>query len=200
MRRFFRYIIGTIFVAAFIILACNIYINRYSARYLYENSDDLPTNEYGLVLGTNKYLATGGVNEFFKGRVKTSACLYHEGKIRKIIVSGYRESKYYNEPKQIKDGLLSLGVPETQIMLDSAGDRTIISVKNLLGDHLHENITIISQKAHNQRAVFIARKAGIHAIGYNIPVTISGKVYYPYIREIFAKVLAFWEMLWWRPK
>lgn len=199
MRKFFRYALIIVSFPLAGILFCNIYINLYSGRYLYENSNDLPASKYGLVLGTSKYLVSGGVNEFFTGRVKSSANLYHMGKIQKIIVSGYRESRYYNEPEKMKEDLLALGVPKSQIVLDSAGDRTILSVQNLSGVQLDENIIIISQKAHNQRAVFIARKAGIKAIGYNVPVNISGKIYLPYIREIFAKVLAFWEMLWWHP-
>ncbi len=193
MRKLLRYFGLFCLAIALFIFFCNLYINGKSARYLYDDVDKLPENEYGLVLGTSKYLVAGGVNDFFAGRTQAAANLYRAGKVQKLIVSGFVDSPYYDEPAQIQKELLRLGVPDSVILADTAGYRTINSVLNQLNQPWGERFTIITQKFHNQRAVFLARQAGIDAIGFNVPDQQSGKVLKPYVREFFAKVLAFGE-------
>lgn len=195
MLKFLKYAGIILLLAAITVLFCNVYINRSAAAFLFDDKEKLPENEYGLVLGTSKYLVAGGINDFFSGRTQTAAALFHAKKIKKLIVSGYVDHPYYNEPAQIQKELLKLGVPDTVILLDTAGYRTFSSVQNLLQQPWHGQVTIISQKFHNQRAVFLARKAGIDAVGFNVPDKHSGRVIKPYLREVLAKVLAFWEAL-----
>jgi SanA protein len=190
-----RYIVFSLLVILLVTILTNIYINQTSNRFLYENLESLPNNEYGLVLGTNKFLLRGGVNKYFEGRTKTTALLYRTKKIKKIIVSGYAENRYYNEPAQIKKELLNFGVPDTVIFLDTVGDRTLLSIKHLIKISTKDTITIISQKFHNQRAVFLANKAGINAIGFNVPDVYSKRDLRTHFREFFAKTLAFWEVM-----
>ncbi len=55
----------------------------------------------------------------------------------------------------------------SRIFLDYAGFRTLDSVvraKEIFGQ---VNITVISQKFHNERAIYLAEKNGISAIGFN---------------------------------
>ncbi|MBC7862403.1 MAG: YdcF family protein, partial [Bacteroidia bacterium] len=80
-------------------------------------------------------------------------------------------------------------VPANCITLDYAGFRTLDSVvrcKKIFGQ---SKFTIISQKFHNERAVFIANKTeGIEAVAYNakdVPFKFHPKTF---IREYFARV------------
>lgn len=63
--------------------------------------------------------------------------------------------------------LLERGVPESAITLDYAGFRTLDSVVRSKAVFGQQKITIISQKFHNQRALFIANRRGVTAVGYN---------------------------------
>lgn len=194
MRKLRKYIFFALLVLILITAFCNLYINISANRHLYNNLNSLPVNEYGLVLGTNKYLSKGGINKYFVARILAVSDLYKASKINKVLVSGYKESVYYNEPLQIKKMLLKLGIPDSVIILDTAGFRTIQSVKNLNKMIANKNITIISQKFHNQRAVYLAIKSGRKAIGYNVSDARSFDDIITYIREIFAKTLAFFEV------
>jgi SanA protein len=178
-----------------IIVSSNIFVNMYANRFLYDALKKLPINEYGLVLGTNKYLPQGGINQFFEGRVKGVQQLYVAGKIKKIIVSGYRESVKYDEPAQIKNMLLKYGVPDSVIILDTVGHRTIQSIQNLSKISGLQRVTIISQRFHNQRAVYLACHKGYTAVGYNVADVHSSRNARTYMREIFAKTLAFFEIV-----
>ena len=88
-------------------------------------------------------------------------------KIKYIIVSGDNSTKEYNEPFNMQKDLIEKGVNSEDIFLDYAGFRTLDSVirsKEIFGQ---KNITIISQKFHNERAIFIAKSKDIQAVGFN---------------------------------
>ena len=88
----------------------------------------------------------------------------------------------------MKNELVLRGVPESKIYLDYAGFRTFDSVVRCNKIFGQEKFTVISQKFHNQRAVFIARQKGLAAIGFNatdLSLEIGAKTR---LREIFARV------------
>lgn len=134
---------------------------------LYSDVRTVPYNKVGLLLGTNKYLAGGGVNQYYRYRIKAAAQLLKAGKVKYIIASGNNESPNYNEPKQMKEDLMKEGVPASRIFLDNAGFRTFDSMVRLRAIFGQDSVTVISQKFHNERALYIASREGIYAIGFN---------------------------------
>ena len=95
----------------------------------------------------------------------------------------------------MKNALLNGGVPDSVIYLDYAGFRTFDSVirsKEIFGQ---TKITVISQKFHNERAVFIARNNGIEAYGYNAKDLSGRYAKGTNRREFFAKAKVFLDML-----
>ena len=67
----------------------------------------------------------------------------------------------------MRKALIKRGIPQSAIVLDYAGFRTLDSVvrsKEVFGQN---KITIISQGFHNSRAIYIASHYDIEAIGYN---------------------------------
>src|SRR5690554_5733441 len=85
------------------------------------------------------------------------------------------------------------GIPEEVIFLDYAGFRTLDSVvraKEIFGQ---VEITIISQQFHNERAIYIAQKHGMKAVGFNA----DSKGAYGLrmqVREYFARTKAFLDI------
>ena len=158
----------TLFVLAigFTVVA-NVLVNNYSSGRCYDNAEAIPYNRVGLLLGTSPKTKQGTVNLYFKYRMEAAAELYHSGKIDKILISGDNRHKNYNEPAAMRNALLELGVPDSAIVLDYAGFRTydsMVRAKKVFGQ---DSVTIISQQWHNERALYIAHRVGIDAIGYN---------------------------------
>ncbi|MBA2581793.1 MAG: YdcF family protein [Bacteroidetes bacterium] len=168
----------------------NLWIIQTASGKNYFSLSKTPVNEVGLLLGTSKYNSSGQNNIFFYNRIDAAAALYHAGKIKHIIVSGDNRELNYNEPRDMRRALEKKGIPESAITLDFAGFRTLDSVirsRKIFGQN---KITIISQKFHVQRALFIADYYGIDAIGFcaQDPPNTS---YYPiFAREIFARFKA----------
>jgi SanA protein len=168
----------------------NVYMTSYVKNYLYDDISSLPYNKTGVVLGTSKYRRGGDLNPYYSYRINAAAKLYKSGKVSFILASGDNMSKFYNEPKQMRQDLISQGVPKNIIYLDYAGFRTLDSVvrSNRIFDQT--SITIITQKFHNQRAVFIARHFGINAVGFNAEDITDSSGFKTRFREFFAKVKA----------
>lgn len=156
---------------------------NFKTRYqVYDSVNAIPKNKVGLLLGTGKYAASGNINLFYKYRIDAVVKLYKAGKIEYILVSGDNSRKDYDEPTDFKKDLIAKGIPEDRIFLDYAGFRTLDSVvraKEIFGQ---TSITIISQKFHNQRAIYIAKQFGIDAVGFN-----AKDVYNSHFREYLAR-------------
>jgi SanA protein len=179
--------------AAFFIAAVaftNLWIVNISKGKNFRYVAEVPENQVGLILGTSKYNRSGQSNEFFHNRIEAAVSLYNAGKIRHIIVSGDNRMMNYNEPRDMRRALVKKGVPENAITLDFAGFRTLDSVvrsKKVFGQN---KITIISQKFHNQRALFIAEYYGMDAIGFCAIDPPDASFYPTFFREIFARFRA----------
>ncbi|NOZ33832.1 MAG: vancomycin high temperature exclusion protein [Chlorobi bacterium] len=165
-------------------------IFKTNRRLCYSDIEKIPENKVGLLLGTSKYLKGGKQNLFYKNRIDAAAKLYFSGKIKYIIASGDNRRKNYNEPKIMKKDLIKKGIPENKIFADYAGFRTFDSVvrsKEVFGQN---SITIISQRFHNLRAVFIAKHFGINAVAYNAKEVTGINGTKIRFRELFARVKA----------
>ena len=162
--------------------------------YVTENLSKLPSEKVGLVLGTSKTLKSGGKNPYFYYRMDAAEELYKSGKITYIIVSGDNSTKDYNEPEDMQTELVERGIPKSKIFLDFAGLRTLDSVvraKEIFGQ---KSYIIISQRFHNERAVFLAQKKGITAYGYNAKDVDKKAGLTTNLREYLARVKVFWDL------
>lgn len=159
-----------------------------TSPFLYSEIEDIPACEYALVLGAAKQ-GKYGLNPYFKYRMEAAAELYFSGKVKKIIVSGDNHIQSYDETTDMAEYLISLGVPDSAIIRDYAGFRTLDSVVRAKKVFHCTSLIIVSQEFHNQRAVFIARCYGIDAIGYNAR-DLQKKNNLTHWRELAAKLAA----------
>ena len=124
-----------------------------------------------------------------------AAELYKAGKVKYIIVSGDNGRVGYDESSDMKQVLISLGVPEFVIYLDYAGFRTLDSVVRCKEVFEQKDIIVVSQKFHNQRAVFLSKVKGLEAIGYNAQDVTFRQGYVVLLREKLARVKAVLDVL-----
>lgn len=164
-------------------------ISNYADK-VFTDAIETPETDVALLLGTSRYTVRGNTNLYFKYRIQAVVALYNSKKIKHIIVSGDNSITSYNEPREMRKALIAQGIPEEAITLDFAGFRTLDSVvrcKEVFGQN---DFIIVSQQFHIERALFIADKFGIDAIGFvakNPPEKYSLKTN---IREYFARTKA----------
>jgi SanA protein len=160
------------------------------APFITAERDALPTTKVGLVLGCSEQVAGGRKNLYFERRIAAAAELFHAGKVFYLLVSGDNSRADYDEPSAMQRALVAAGVPASRIVLDYAGFRTLDSVvraKQVFG--LHE-LTIVSQRFHNERAVYLARAHGLRAYGYNARDVNGPAALRTRLREIVSRVVA----------
>ena len=177
-----------------------VFFSNYTIQHTTKNktfsyTSQIEKNRVGLLLGTAKYYKGGGINLYFKYRIEAAVALYKSNKIDYILVSGDNSSHYYNEPMTIKRELVKRGIPAEVIYLDYAGFRTLDSViraKEVFGQ---DKITVISQQFHNERAIYLAERKGIEAIGFNAKDVEGSGGYKVKFREYFARTKAFLDII-----
>ena len=69
----------------------------------------------------------------------------------------------------MRDALLERGVPAERVVRDFAGFSTLDSIVRAREVFGQREITIISQDFHVRRALFIAKRRGLDAVGYAAP-------------------------------
>lgn len=186
-----------IIVGVAIVTTAYLVVMYSSSPRQYRDVSKIPYNRVGLVLGTNPFVPSGNMNYYFKYRIDACERLYKAGKVSKILVSGDNHSKDYDEPSCMKQVLMERGIPESDIVLDYAGFRTLDSVvrcKKMFGQ---ERVTIISQGYHNARAIYLAKCSGIDAIGYDAKDIKRTRTYYIYGvgREALARIKMFVDLV-----
>jgi SanA protein len=97
----------------------------------------------------------------------------------------------------MRQSLVDMGVPIEKIKEDYAGFRTLDSVVRAKEVFGQSSVTIISQKFHNERAVFLAKNKGVDAIAYNAKedAQLNFLSVKNHIREYFARVNAVLDLL-----
>ncbi len=172
------------------IIGCHFWVKVQTQDRLYSDINAIPKKNVALLLGTGKYLRHGYINRYFQYRINAAVQLYKAGKIKHIIASGDNRTKYHNEPMDMKKSLMARGVPKEAITLDYAGFRTLDSVVRCQKIFSQNDIIIVSQAFHNQRALFIADFYDIKAIGFNARgVPLKNDIKTP-IREYLARIKA----------
>lgn len=186
-------LIGAVLI--FAVIVCANYAVRHTAKaFIYQNIDSIPQNKAGLLLGTSKLLRSGLPNQYFQNRIQATVDLYKAGKIEVVVISGDNSRKGYNEPEDMKSELMLRGIPEDKIYLDYAGFRTLDSVVRMEKIFGQKSFTIISQKFHNQRAIYIAYAKGLQAVGYNAEDVNAYSGFKTQLREKFARVKLFLDL------
>jgi len=196
IKRGIVFVTITLFFVFAILLYANWKIPHDTRDYIFDEVDNVPSRKTALVLGAAKNLRSGHPNLYFTYRMQAAKELYDAGKVNAFVLSGDNSRESYNEPQDMHDALVELGVPDSIIYLDYAGFRTLDSVVRMKEIFGQDNFIVVSQKFHNERAIFLAQYYGLTADGYNAKdVPLMRSSVRTKIREKFARVKVFVDMV-----
>ena len=167
---------------------------------MFTEVDSVPQSEVGLLLGTTPQTRIGRrPNQFFKYRIDAAESLYKACKVKSILISGDENSlDGINEVECMRDSLVARGVPESAIILDGKGFRTLDAVVRATNVYDQHSYIVISQKFHNERAIYLAEHLGLDVeklYGFNAADATSNMAIMTYIREYFAHVKVFVDII-----
>lgn len=178
-----------------IVASCNILVVTNARGKAFSDISRIPNNNgSGLLLGTTPYTRIGHKESmFFKYRIEAALELYNANKVSRFLISGDGNSLYgIDEPQCMKDTLVAHGIPADRILLDREGFDTFESVYRANKVFGEKTFVIISQRYHNERALYLAEHLGLdtaNVTAYNAETPkLSPWMLWIYFREALARV------------
>ncbi len=157
--------------------------------------DQIPKAQAALVLGAG-LLPDETPSDPLRDRIDTAVALYKAGRVEKLLMSGDNRFIYYNEPEAMKNYAISLGIPESDIVLDYAGRRTYDSCYRASAIFGLDEVIVITQNYHLPRALFLCNHLNLKAVGVPADSThyLRHRYFYWRAREILASLSAYWDI------
>ena len=141
-----------------------VWINRQVQAYIYTSPQQVPPTGVALVLGAGLW-RNGSPTPVLYDRVATAVELYKAGKVKKLLMSGDNQIITHNEPAAMQQLALDLGVPAEDIVLDYAGRRTYDSCYRAREIFGVEQVIVVTQRFHLDRALYLCQSLGLEAKG-----------------------------------
>lgn len=181
------------------LLICYHIVSNNANGKAFSDISSIHPHKLGLLLGTTPQSRYNrNTNYFFIYRIDAAEQLFNAGKIEQILISGDENSlDGINEPECMRDSLVARGIPADVIILDGKGYRTICSVINASQVYGYDSYVIISQRFHNERALYQAEHLGLNVKdlqAYNAKDPKSKRALITYIREYLARVKMFLDL------
>ncbi len=179
------------------VLGINIYVIKYAEKYVFTDIKNLPNKQTVLVLGAK--VQDMKLSPILYDRVVAGMEIYKSRKASKILLSGDHGSKNYDEVNAMKNFVVDNmnNIDYSDVFMDHAGFDTYDSMYRAREIFGVKSLIIVTQEFHIYRAVYLARKLGLDAIGFSLSESRYSKGLQLNwdIRECLARVKAFFEII-----
>ena len=179
-------VVAVLLVAAAVFVPDFIVVNKTKSKIIsLDEAEKLTDIDCAVILGAG--VRDGKPTPMLRDRLLTGIELYKSGTVKKLIMSGDHGSDDYDEVNIMKSFAVDSGVPDSDIFMDHAGFSTYETIYRAKEIFEADNIIIVSQKYHLYRALYIAEKLGVKAVGISADLrTYSGQAKRD-LREILAR-------------
>ena len=159
-----------------------------------------PNRDVAIVFGAGLW-RDGSPTPVLQDRIETAATLYDSGKVKKLLMSGDNRVQNYNEPGAMQAYAIELGIPDEDIVLDYAGQRTYDTCYRAREIFQIDEVILVTQSFHLPRAIYTCNSLGIKATGVpaNNRQYRRGSTIFWNLREIPATIVALWQIHFTRP-
>jgi SanA protein len=145
-------------VSTLALAAANVVVLRAGAGAA-SDSSAVPRADAALVLGAGVWPG-GGSTPALRERLLAGAELLRAGRVPRLVLSGGPE-----EVAVMRVELLELGLDPQTMVSDPAGTSTLASVHNAAARLGLRSVTVVTQRFHISRALWLARSHGLRAHG-----------------------------------
>lgn len=107
----------------------------------------------------------GTPSDMLHDRLQRGVSLYNAGAAGKLLMSGDHGTVGYDEVNTMKQFALDAGVASADVFMDHAGFSTYESLYRARDVFAAKKIIIVTQEYHLHRALYIADRLGLEAVG-----------------------------------
>lgn len=183
-------LIGGVGLAVVSVVVPGELVREAAEPWVYFRFDTVPSKMIAIVPGAS-VRPNGQPSTMLRDRLETARQLYLRDKVQLILVSGDNRTRHYNETRAMKRWLVERGVDEEHIYRDYAGFRTFDTMERAARVFEVREAIICTQTFHLYRGVFLARRAGIDAVGLASDLHRYRRERRERAREYLARTLAF---------
>lgn len=194
LKKFILFSVIGIVLIIFTILGIEAIFLRHTSEEIYSDISKIPPRETVIILGASVH-SDGKLSPILQDRVDTAIKLYRSNKVKNFHVTGDHRTEDYNEIAAMVAYLRERGIPQNQITSDHAGLDTYDSMYRAGKLFNIENATVVTQKFHLPRALFISGQLGFNYFGFTADQRAYQTEYRLKQREKLANVKALWEVL-----
>lgn len=199
-KKIIKFFAAFFLIIIFIILSfvfINFRIISFAEKYIYTEMEQVPSKYTSIVPGAAVY-GNKSISFVLRDRIEGAMALIESGKSQRFLVSGDHGTKEYDEVNASRKYVLKMhNIDESIIFMDHAGFSTYETMYRARDVFCVKDCCIVTQKFHIYRAIYIARKLGLDAVGFVAPEInrFSEKTRLAWeIRESFARVKAFFNV------
>jgi len=171
------------------VVAANWWVDRKAMSSVHCDVDTAPERQVAIVPGAG-VRPDGVPSAILEDRLAAALALYEAQKVRKILVSGDHHARAYDETNAMQRWLVERGVPDEDVFMDHAGVRTFDTMERAAKVFVVRSAIVCTQQFHLYRSVFLARRAGIDAVGLAVDRRVYLHAERHQLRETLAKTLA----------
>lgn len=162
-----------------------LYMRSFAKGKVMSASDDFSGFDCVLVLGAG-VREDGTPSLMLADRLNTGIEIYKNGTVSKLIMSGDHGTEDYDEVNVMKAYATERGVKSEDVFMDHAGFSTYESIYRARDIFEAKKIVIVTQSYHLYRALYIAEKLGVDAVGVSADTISYGGQTYRNFRELAA--------------
>jgi SanA protein len=179
-------------VAACIFIVIAIVQMLYASR-IQSDIGRMRPKEVAIVLGAS-VTSNGEPSDALMDRIVKAAELYHKGLVKKLLMTGDDGRAHADEVSVMVDMAQRAGVPAKDIIMDGHGYRTYESCKRAIDVYHITDATVVTQRFHLARALFLCNQLGIDAIGYVADRQSYKEGTFFWMRDALSSAKAFWDV------
>jgi vancomycin permeability regulator SanA len=166
-----RLAVTTLALVAATVALPNVWVAHAAGAHAYATPASAPVRSIAIVPGAA--VLGGQPLGSLSARLETAVTLYRAGRVRAVFVSG-NDVPGSPEVSVMRGWLLARGVPPADVLSDEHGSRTRNTMLDAVARYGINDAVVCTQDLYVDRAVFLAREAGIDAVGIGVASTVGG--------------------------
>jgi SanA protein len=171
--------------------ASNAWVAWTARGYAFASAASTPARAVAIVPGSRVH--SGKPLFILRSRLEAALALYRAGRVKAIFVSG-NDSAESPEATVMRAWLLARGVPTGDVWSDGGGTRTRETMNRAVTLYGVTAAVVCTQSVNMPRSLYLARQAGIDAVGLALPSDLGRSARY-LATESLKTTLAFAESM-----
>ncbi|MCR5126438.1 MAG: YdcF family protein [Treponema sp.] len=156
-------------ISVITIIAINAYMILSTKDLIHTDYADVPERYVAIVPGAMVY-KNNVISHVYRDRIAGGMELLKNGTVQKVLVSGDHGRKDYDEENAARLYIRKIyKADENLIFMDHAGFSTYETMYRARDVFCVKDAVIVTQRFHLYRSLYIAKKLGINAVGYDAP-------------------------------